>query len=402
VLPTKEQIEAAAQELAITPSITKYYSETNTIVVTAWEKIAVVAPNPATGEIVTVQWNFEDLAAIGEQLGTPTPSEIKVVPDDNGELQYMLYCGLTLVAQRPLSLDKDGEWQVIPSGLAIVPSEIQKLWEENNVMPEYTHETGLTEIEFRIPNGRKFTGSGFRFGFTTFIVENRGNETLALPNPELDEETLFELFNHSGALIHAVNLGLVDMDTYNPNWYQEYLEYITAHPDARYSISYQVKVGKTYVEKTTQKEVNPALPVRMVVLPSVVSYEDAWETSNKIYGGDPRAAFNFRFSQIRQDFHDFDIDANGQLTLYLSRTLPEDDNVIHFYALKPNTFISMATMDSLGFGPTEPYDSTETDWFSSGEYALQPASFNHQDWKVLGRPLPDKKNERLLTIDNPY
>jgi len=119
---------------------------------------------------------------------------------------------------------------------------------------------------------------------------------IIMPAPEV--EGAYEAIEKVGAAVHAINLGILDRNNYDPDWYEKYLAYIREHPDASYELmGYVQKVDEEgnpipgkYV-LTSLGRVDATLPVEIWVLPPVMGQDVAMERVDRIIGGDPRAPF---------------------------------------------------------------------------------------------------------------
>jgi len=193
-------------------------------------------------------------------------------------------------------------------------------------------EMSIYETKYTVPwTGETREGTAVRTAHTILVTdaEYRDNQYNFARVPEqkknpgeiimpLDEEGK-RLLNQAGALIHAINLGLVDPQKHlEPGWYEKYLKYIADHPNARYQLRGDVKHGNTYIQETLPGKVDPSKPVVIYILPPLMDKDTAWERVDRIIGGDPRAPFKLPYLHATDGYSGVKIGNDGTLYIFLS------------------------------------------------------------------------------------
>ncbi|WP_376790472.1 hypothetical protein [Thermoflexus sp.] len=209
------------------------------------------------------------------------------------------------------------------------------------------------------------------------------------------EDYAYEIIAKSGAAVHAVNLGILDRNNYDPDWYEKYLDYITQHPDASYELmGYKQKVDKkgnpipgTY-ELGSLGQVDATLPVEIWVLPPVMEKEVALDRVDRIIGGDPRAPFGLRFADSTEGYFDVMVTPEGKLTIILSMFIYQNEllgNRFSSGSLLPYAYERVirgpARLSPLTSGFGTPKVIREMD----KEFYLDPGKWE-KPWIVLRKP----------------
>ena len=203
---------------------------------------------------------------------------------------------------------------------------------KEGLLPDFRETKEISSVEMEI-NGEKREFLGWRLGFTEVFVDKEfvaldidfgmgghknAGETI-LPN--LAEPAAAENVEKIGALVHAINLGIVSRSAKEVpiDWYDKYIKYLQDNSGTSYELKGFVPVvGKTGTyEEGNLGNVDPGLPVKFILLPPRLDFNEAWERVDRIGGGDPRAPFHLVYAEQSGGYFQIDV-INRQLYVWNS------------------------------------------------------------------------------------
>ncbi len=252
-----------------------------------------------------------------------------------------------------------------PTPEVAMPQTLEEKWQSLGFLPDYRETQKVYTRELTLPNYDRFLeyfrahpeefdaiygkelrdklltekaahreGLCWRVGFTQVCTDQefaamqrefglggiKEAGEIIMPAPE--EPGAYEAIEKLGAAVHAINLGILDRDNYDPDWYEKYLAYIKEHPDASYELKgYVQKPGERgkYV-LTSLGKVDATLPVEIWILPPVMEQDVAMERVDRIIGGDPRAPFGLGYLERNSGYFSVAVN-NGKLVVLVDSFL---------------------------------------------------------------------------------